>query len=238
VNTTTERDIMENNPSQALHVLQMISHICLLWMAALYSYKIYLLLQKAGPTEKAELKGDRTAGAVESLFNVLRPWSMESTQRNPYFYAEFMVFHVAVALTIGLTFFIPFTPGLLTPAVSYVFMLFMGLAFLIGLRRIHRRITEEKVRILTTPDDMFAVCLLTSFFAVGFITMLHWSEGSSDNGWMWLFFFMVCFFLIYVPFSKISHYVMYPFTRIMYGQIFGGRGILNKQNPKATWVPK
>ena len=42
---------------------------------------------------------------------------------------------------------------------------------------------------------------------------------------------MTTFFLLYVPFSKISHYVLYPFGRVNFGMIFGGRGILN-QSPK------
>lgn len=229
---------MENNPSHALHILQIVSHVALVVMITLYAIKIYQLMKKPGPPEQAELKGDRFSGAVQSLLNVLRPWSMESTRTHPYFYVEFLVFHVAVALTIGLTFFIPFTPELLTPTVSIVFMVFQGLAFLIGLRRIYRRAAQPEIRIISSFDDWFAICLLTAFFGVGFVTMYYWRLGSSDNIWMWLFFLMVTFFILYVPFSKISHYVLYPFGRWMYGQIFGGRGVLNQSNPEATWKPR
>jgi hypothetical protein len=229
---------MENTVSHALYVLEEpVQYICLTCMALMYATKIYQLMKKPMPPEKAELKGDRSAGAVHSLFNVLRPWGMESTRNHVYFYAEFLVFHIAVALTIGSTFFIPLTPKLMTPAVTTVIMTFMGLAFLIGLRRIYRRLTVEEIRIITTPDDMFAITLMTVFFAVGFITMQLWNAGKTDTGWMWLFFLMTTFFLLYVPFSKISHYVLYPFNRVMFGQIFGGRGVLNKDRADITWKP-
>jgi len=225
---------MENNISHALAVLEEpVQYVCLAFMATMYAIKIYQLLKKPFPPEKAELKGDRVAGAVHSLGNVLRPWDMESTQKNLYFYAEFMIFHIAVALTIGSTFFIPLTPWLMTPAVSSVIMVFMGLAFLIGLRRIYRRFTVPEIKIISSPDDYFAIILMTTFFAVGFIAMWLWIKGNPETGWMWIFFLMTTFFLLYVPFSKISHYVLYPFGRVNFGMIFGGRGVLNA-NPKET----
>lgn len=221
---------MNNEVSHALYILQEpVQYVCLTFMALMYALKISQLMKKPGPPEKAELKGDRYAGAVHSLGNVLRPWGMESTRTNLYFYVEFVIFHIAVALTIGSTFFIPLTPWLMTPFVTKIVMVFMGLAFLIGIRRIHRRITVPEIRIISSPDDYFAVTLMTVFFGVGFVTMWMWLEGRPETGWMWLFFLMTTFFLLYVPFSKISHYVLYPFGRVMFGQIFGGRGVLNKK---------
>lgn len=221
---------MSNEVSHALYILQEpVQYVCLTFMALMYAIKIRQLMRKAGPPEKAELKGDRYAGALHSLANVLRPWGMESTRKNLFFYSEFVIFHIAVALTIGSTFFIPLVPWAMTPFVTKIIMIFMGLAFLIGLRRIYRRITVPEIRIISSPDDYFAVILMTVFFGVGFLTMRLWLAGRPETGWMWLFFLMTTFFLLYVPFSKISHYVLYPFGRVMFGQIFGGRGVLNRR---------
>lgn len=220
---------MENTVSHALFILEEpIQYICLTFMALMYTIKIYQLMKKPGPPEKAELKGDRFMGALHSLANIIRPWGMESYRSHLFFYAEFIVFHIAVALTIGSTFFIPLTPWLMTPLVSKVIMVFMALAFFIGIRRIFRRLTDERLRIISSPDDYFAIILMTVFFAVGFVALWMWSQGRPETGYMWIFFLMTTFFLLYVPFSKISHYVLYPFGRVMYGQIFGGRGILNR----------
>lgn len=230
---------MQEAVSNALKFLEEpVQYVALAWMATLYAIKISKLLKKPFPPEKAEFKGDRTKGALLSLTNVLRPWDMESTSKNLFFYTEFMVFHIAVALTIGSTFFIPLFPQIMVPAVTNIIMLFMGLAFLIGVRRIIRRLTAPEIKIITTIDDMFAICLMTAFFAVGFITMWNWTHGSAENIWMWIFFVMTTFFLIYVPFSKISHYVLYPFGRVNFGMIFGGRGVINKEKQHANWDPR
>lgn len=220
---------MENQVSYALQVLEEpVQYVALTFMALMYAIKIYTLLKKPGPPEKAELKGDRFAGALQSLANVLRPWSMESTRNNMYFYLEFVVFHIAVFLTIGATFFIPLAPSIMTPVVTKIFMVFMALAFLIGLRRIYRRLTDPRIRVISSPDDFFAITLMTIFFAIGFGALWLWIQGRPETGLMWVFFLMTTFFLLYVPFSKISHYVLYPFSRVMFGQIFGGRGVLNR----------
>jgi nitrate reductase gamma subunit len=230
---------MPNEVSHALQILEEpVQYVCLAFMALMYTIKIRQLLKKPFPAEKAELKGDRVAGALYSLTNVLRPRDMESTEKNLYFYTEFLIFHIAVALTIGSTFLIPLAPFLMTPTVTAVFMVFMGLAFLIGLRRIYRRFTTPEIKIISSPDDYFAIILMTVFFGVGVVTMWLWIQGNPETGWMWLFFLLTTFFLIYVPFSKISHYVLYPFGRVNFGMVFGGRGILNKGNLNATWDPK
>ena len=39
------------------------------------------------------------------------------------------------------------------------------------------------------------------------------------------YFIMTAFFLMYVPFSKISHYLYYPFTRYYFGKTMGYRGV-------------
>ena len=39
-----------------------------------------------------------------------------------------------------------------------------------------------------------------------------------------LYLYLTSFFLLYVPFSKISHYLYYPFTRWYLGKALGHRG--------------
>ena len=41
------------------------------------------------------------------------------------------------------------------------------------------------------------------------------------------------FFLLYVPFSKISHYLYYPFTRYYLGKTLGRRGVYPMQRGSA-----
>jgi hypothetical protein len=60
------------------------------------------------------------------------------------------------------------------------------------------------------------------FFAAGVLAAPNAYEKAE---WpLLLFFGLTAFFLVYVPFSKICHYLYYPFTRFYLGRSMGHRG--------------
>jgi nitrate reductase gamma subunit len=204
-------------------LMEEVQYMALTFMGLVYVAKVIWLLKKPPLSDRAPLKGNPVGGAVLSLGNIFMPWAMESTRVHWYFYVEFVIFHLGVALTILSTFLIPF--GVMVPgdALSKLVMVFMALAFLVGVRRFFRRIFRPEVRIISSPDDYFAILVLDIFFLTGL-----WALGTGSTTALYVFFIMTTFFLIYVPFSKISHYIIYPFSRWYYGTHFGGRGVLRK----------
>ena len=46
----------------------------------------------------------------------------------------------------------------------------------------------------------------------------------AGDGYIVSYLLLTSFFLLYVPFSKISHYLYYPFTRLWLGRTLGHRG--------------
>jgi hypothetical protein len=68
--------------------------------------------------------------------------------------------------------------------------------------------------------------MLTVWFAVGAATQAYlmgiW--GVTNEVFQIVYLYLTSFFLLYVPFSKISHYLYYPFTRIYIGRALGHRG--------------
>ena len=50
-------------------------------------------------------------------------------------------------------------------------------------------------------------------------------DPASKVGWSPQGTHLTAFFLFYVPFSKISHYIFYPFTRWYLGKTLGHRGV-------------
>jgi nitrate reductase gamma subunit len=163
-------------------------------------------------------------GILYSWGNVAMPWAMESSRTAPFFYAQFVAFHLGVTSAIALLFLIPWTPGLLeNQAIIWALRLPIAAAFLIGLGRIVRRFRNPYIRAISSPDDFFSVMLLTAWFFFAYLAV----PNSTANGeWHLLgYFFLASFFLIYVPFSKISHYLYYPFTRYYLGKSLGHRGV-------------
>ena len=203
------------------HTLQ---ELALVFMAIVYTLRIRWLLKfKAGKERQPQtglLGTTKKKGIIYSWANIAMPWAMESTRTKMFIYTQFVLFHIGVTVAIALSFVIPYIPSLLSvPYVIIITQVITGLACLIGIVRIIRRVGDKHMRAISTPDDYFSLILLTVWFFFATLSV------PNNGGWIQsTYFILTAFFLIYVPFSKISHYLYYPFTRYYFGKTMGYRG--------------
>jgi nitrate reductase gamma subunit len=222
---------MEHETSSLLMTAEVIHWIALVVMALVYSLRLWWLFRfKAGkdlslagnPGQSNAKKGGRY-----SLFNVAMPWSMESTRKGFFFYLTFVIFHLGVAAGIGLAFISTIYPEVLRiPVVSFTVGGIIGAAFLVAVGRIFRRTMRPVMKLISTPDDYFSLTMLTIWFGVGFITQGYIAGCTPLQNEIYLvaYLLLTSFFLLYVPFSKSSPYLYYPFARWWIGKALGHRG--------------
>ena len=188
---------------------------------------IWFLRHKAGTERQAptgSLDTTKAKGIVYSWANIVMPWAMESTRKKPFLYAQFVAFHLGVTAAIGLSFVIPYAPQLLeNQTVVLLLRIVIGAAFVVGVLRIIRRVSDPYMRALSSPDDYFSLVLLTVWFLFAWLAVPNQTAGGEWH--LITYFILTAFFLIYVPFSKISHYLYYPFTRYYFGKSMGYRGV-------------
>jgi nitrate reductase gamma subunit len=200
----------------------------LVFMTVVYGLRLRWLLRfKAGRERQAPTgRGDTnpTKGIVYSWANIAMPWAMESTRQKFFLYLQFVIFHLSVAAAITMSFVIPYFPRLLEVAlVARGLQASFGAAFLIGCYRLYRRLSNPVMKRISTPDDFFSLLLLTVWFLFALLAAPNRPpEGETP---LLVYFIMTAFFLMYVPFSKISHYLYYPFTRYYFGKSMGYRGV-------------
>jgi nitrate reductase gamma subunit len=219
--------------SPALHTAEVVHWIALVVMAIVYTLKIRWLLSfnlgkdKSAPGNPGQSNKQR--GARYSFFNVAMPWSMESTRKPKgfIFYMSFVIFHMGVVAGITLAFVSTIAPDFLrVPVVGYTTLVFLVAAFLVSVYRIFRRTLRPLMRLISTPDDYFSLVMLTVWFGLGACTQAYlmgvW--GMTNETLLVAYLYLTSFFLLYVPFSKISHYLYYPFTRTYIGRALGHRG--------------
>jgi hypothetical protein len=152
------------------------------------------------------------------------PWAMESFRSKLFLYVQFVLFHLGVVAAIGLSFVIPYAPRLLeSQALVALLQVVIGAAFVVGVMRIIRRVASVYMRAISSPDDFFSLLLLTVWFAFAFLAVPNSTAQGETH--LLVYFFLTAFFLVYVPFSKISHYLYYPFTRYYLGKTMGHRGV-------------
>jgi nitrate reductase gamma subunit len=214
--------------SKALSVLENEVQIAaLLVMTAVYLLRLTWLFRFRSAPERTYPAGSAAAGVAWSMLNVAMPWAMESTRRKPLFYVQFVIFHTGVVLAIAATFIIPYWPRLFESApVVRVFQVVLAAAFAVGLARLYRRLTTPALRLISSADDYLSLSLMILFFLAGVVAV---PNRPAEGEWPLLVFFaLTAFFLVYVPFSKICHYLYYPFTRFYFGRMQGHRGVVAK----------
>ena len=202
--------------------------VALAFMGTVYLLRLLWMFRFKAPQDFTYGVGNSRVGVAYSMMNVAMPWAMESVRRNWSFYFQFVIFHLGVVAAISATFIIPYWPQLFdVKVVVWIFQITLAAAFFVGILRLIRRISKPALRLISTPDDYFSLVLMTAFFASGVFAVpnqYHVSEWP-----LIIFFIMTTFFLIYVPFSKISHYLYYPFTRYFLGKLMGHRGVFPRK---------
>jgi nitrate reductase gamma subunit len=198
------------------------------FMATVYIFRIRWLLKFKASRDRQAPSENRDAssfkGIVYSWANIAMPRSMESTRRMSLFYIQFVVFHLAVAANITMSVVIPYAPGLMKPLIVVrLLQILFAAACAIGCYRLFRRLTNSTMRLISTPDDFFSLALLTVWFFASVFAAPN--RPDLGEGPLMVYFIMTAFFLVYVPFSKISHYLYYPFTRFYFGRTMGYRGV-------------
>jgi len=210
--------------------------LALCFMAAVYLLKIrWILSYPAGRDRQATTAvfTNASKGAKYSLINIAMPWAMGSTRDHPFIYIQFAIFHIGVAVSILMSFLMPYVPHLIagTFAVLTMQVIYVA-AVIVGVIRMIRRISDPYLKAVSTPDDYFSLALLIVWLASSYAAAPNRPETGEAP--LLIYFLLTAFFLIYVPFSKISHYLYYPFSRWYLGRTLGYRGVFPiKRGPQA-----
>ena len=214
--------------NEFLGIIQHELHLAgLAFMGIAYILRIIWLLNFNTARERTLPAGQPAGAVANSLLAVAKPWTREGSSRNPAFYIQFIFFHLGAAAAISLTYFIPYRPELLKHEFFVkTLQIILGAAFGVGLLRLYRRLAEPSLRLISTPDDYFALIMMTAFYAAG-IGAVSGNSLMMGNGPLLAFFLMAACFHFYVPFSKIIHYLYYPFARYYLGKTMGHRNIGN-----------
>ena len=213
------------NPSTVSFIEYELQAIALIWMAVIYTVKAIQLSKLPMPWEKGERSGSPQMGVLKSYGSIFMPWSMESSRKHGWRWLFFGLYHIGALVAIVNTFTLPFAPQLMTDSVKLIFGILIAPSVVVGLIKLIQRITKPELRHISTFDDYFSLLSLEFFLFFGVMTLL-----TGAPFWSISYFLITAFFLFYVPFSKISHYIYFFFSHVLTGWRYGYRGI-NPQKP-------
>ncbi len=197
------------------------THIyALVFMAIVYCIRIAWIFRFRLMRDLARPRGSGLTGAAMAMTTMFRPWSMETTRRGFVQWVEFAVFHVGIAVMITTSFVISLAPHWLMPPVVALIVVSQALALVAGLSRLFKRVRDPKLRAISSLDDYFSLVAVNVLFVCCILAVLGLPLAHEA------YFILLAIIIVYVPFSKISHYLYYPIARYFYGSYLGRRGII------------
>ncbi len=193
-------------------------------LVGLYLLRLFSLMRRRMAQDRSpDPKGEILKGVGQAFLTIVMPWKMESTRKHWTRYLEFVLFHLGVLANIAASFAVTYVPDLMVETVRAVLIALIGMGLVAGSVRFVRRLARPEMRVISSLDDYISIFLVLLFQLSGVLALL-------EIGWAFVaYFVLAAFFLVYEPFSKIRHYIYYPFARFFYGSEFGRKGILVRE---------
>ena len=162
-------------------------------------------------------------GAVRSIVAWLIPFGTHSWRFYPGFTVLVFVFHIGILFTplflLGHNMMLADAWGFSLPTIPESLADTLTVAMLIaGLFILMRRIALPQVRILTKPYDLLVLVIAIAPFLTGFLARMQ--VGDYD---FWLTAHILCgeIMLMAIPFTKLSHFLLFFLSRAQIGMDFG-----------------
>ena len=162
-------------------------------------------------------------GAIRSIIFWIFPWATRSYRNNPWFVLWLFLMHLGLLLVpvfllghnillrerLGFSFWtLPEGVADLLTTLVIISVVFLVL----------RRIAQPEVRFLTTGYDYLVIAIAVAPFATGMIAA---ASGANYN--FWIITHVLCgeVFLVAIPFTKLSHFVLFFLSRAQLGMDYG-----------------
>jgi len=171
-------------------------------------------------------------GALRSIFFWLVPFGTHSWRFYPVFTILVFVFHICLLATpiflMGHNVLLLERWGFSLPTLPEGVADVMTIGVMVAaLFIVLRRIAMPEVRILTKPYDYFVLAIAVAPFATGFIAFHQ--IGNYD---FWIVTHVLCgeILLVAIPFTKLSHFLLFFLSRAQLGMDYGIKrgGMKNK----------
>lgn len=162
-------------------------------------------------------------GALRSVLYWLVPFGTRGWRYYPGFTVMVFVFHIGLLFTpvflLGHNILLKERWGFALPAMPEALADAMTVGVIVAaLFIVLRRVALPEVRILTKPYDLLVLAIAVAPFLTGFFAYHH-----IGNYQFWLILHILCgeIMLVAIPFTKLSHFVLFFASRAQLGMDYG-----------------
>ncbi len=204
-----------------MHWYQWIALIAAAICLAGFSYHFARLIRLGKPMDYAQPSGKPASGIVYSFTAGMNPVNKESAFLHLPTYAAGIIFHLAsfAALVLFFVLLAGLTPG---PGTSMVLAVVAFAGAMAGIAMLIKRMTDKKLKILSSPEDYLSNALVTLFQLMTGLVLLSESVYPA-------YLLVSAALFLYMPFGKLKHAIYFFAARYHLGLFYGRRNV---------WPPK
>jgi hypothetical protein len=169
-------------------------------------------------SEKAPVKSSPGRGVLWSFTLGMAPWKKESATGHIVEYIRGVLFHLCIFLGAALLIASPWLT-MMPQWLLFTVAVIMAIGAVLGLAGFLIRRHDPILRSLSTPDDYFALALVTLFLAAA-------SSAALLTALVPVLWLVSGITIAYIPFGKLKHFIYFVYSRVFLGLVFGRRGVL------------
>ena len=173
----------------------------------------------------AHPQGSRFSGIVYAFSQGILPWEKETAARHIWTYTGGILYHLGI-LTAMLFLAMMLLRISLSVALLQAMRILLVIGLFSGLAMLIKRILKPHMRSLSGGDDYLANILVN-------LLLLSALAATFTETLFIPFAIIVIIIFVYIPFGKIRHCVFFFYSRILFGDFFGRRGVIPHPSRKA-----
>ena len=197
------------------------------------SYRLFRIVFLGWTRDHVKARGSKFGGVVKTYlkgFLILPffPWVKNTFNRNPLIYIAGGLFHLSLFIVVffGTAHVLVFKdllgfswPSIRTPIIDF----FAAIAIISLVMLVINRIVNPVVKMISGPAEYINWLIVFLPFLTGY-TMYHHLAPSYEMSFS-IHMITVNILLIWIPLSRISHFMFYFFSRTIHGVEFGKRAV-------------
>lgn len=173
----------------------------------------------------AHPQGSRFSGVVYAFGQGMLPWEKETAAKHIWTYIGGILYHFGIFVAI-----LFLAAALLRISISATLLqairILLTIGLVSGVTLLVKRTLKPHMRFLSGGDDYLANVLVDLFLLSALAATFK--ENASV-----VFSAIAIIIFIYIPFGKIRHCVFFFYSRILFGDFFGRRGVIPHLSNKA-----